>query len=70
MFTKATVITATGATTAITTVPGSFAALADVQAYLAGANMVPNIQTRLANLEAKVDAVIAALKVAGLMAVS
>jgi hypothetical protein len=62
------VIAALGTTTNITSVPGSFADLAAVQAYLAGANMVPNIETRLDNLEAKLDAILAALKASGLIA--
>lgn len=65
---QATTVAALAATTNLTAVPGSFADLAAVQTYLAGANMVPNIETRLDNLEAKVNAVIAALKTAGLMA--
>ena len=61
-------IAALGTTTNITAVPGSFADAAAVQTYLAGANVIPNIETRLDNLESKVDAVIAALKTAGVIA--
>jgi hypothetical protein len=57
-----------GATTNITAVPGEFADLAAVQTYLAGANVVPNIETRLDNLEARLNAALTALKNAGLMA--
>lgn len=67
-FSQAANVAALGASTNITTVPGSFADLAAVQSYLAGANMVPNIETRLDNLEAKINAEIAALKAAGLQA--
>jgi hypothetical protein len=55
------------ATTALTTVPGSFADLPAVQAYLAGANCMPNAQTRLINLEAKVNALLAQLRIAGIV---
>lgn len=75
-------VTAIGSTTNITSVPGSFADAAAVQSYLAGANAVPLIESRLDVIEGKtdaqstaitlvagkVDAVISALKVAGLMA--
>jgi outer membrane murein-binding lipoprotein Lpp len=77
-------ITAIGATTDLTAVPGSFADVAAVQTYLAGANVVPRVESRLDvieaqsdlisgqvnSLNAKVDALIAALKVAGIMASS
>ncbi len=66
----ATNVAAIGTTTNITAVPGSFADAAAVQTYLAGANMVPRIESRLDVIEAKVDAVIAALIAAGLMAAS
>lgn len=61
-------IAAIGATSNITAVPGSFADLAAVQSYLAGAGMVPRIESRLDAIEAKVDAVIAALVAAGVLA--
>lgn len=57
-----------GATTNLTAVPGSFADLAAVQTYLAGANVVPRIESRLDAIEAKVDAVIAALVASGVLA--
>ncbi len=77
-------ITAIGTTSNITAVPGSFADAAAVQTYLAAAGVVPRIESRLDTLEAqcdlispqvntvnaKVDALIAALKVAGIMASS
>ncbi len=80
----ATVITAIGATTALTAVPASFADVAAVRTYLAGAHVVPGADARLGvvevqcdlisgqlnTLNAKVDALIAALKAAGLMATS
>lgn len=66
--TQAGAITGLPAGTAITTVPGSFAALSDVQSYLAGANAMPNIQTRLSNLETKVNAIIVALRASGVIA--
>lgn len=55
------------ASTNITAVPGSFAALTDVQSYLAGPNMVPNIESRLDNLEAKVNTILARLRSAGII---
>lgn len=55
------------ATTAITTVPGSFSDLASVQTYLSGANMVPNIQARLSGLETKVNALLTSLRAAGII---
>lgn len=55
------------ASTNITTVPGSFADLAAVQTYLAGANMVPNIESRLDALEAKVNTILARLRTAGIL---
>jgi hypothetical protein len=61
-------VAALGATTNITTVPGTFADVAAVQAYLAGANMVPNIEARLDSVEAKVNAILTSLKNAGVMA--
>lgn len=50
------------ASTNITAVPGAFADLAAVQAYLAGVNVIPNIESRLDTLEAKVNAVLAKLR--------
>lgn len=55
------------ASTNITAVPGSFADLAAVQTYLAGANMVPNIESRLDALEAKVNTILARLRTAGVL---
>ncbi len=77
-------ITAIGVTSNITAVPGSFADATAVQAYLAAAGVVPRIESRLDVVEAqcdlispqvntvnaKVDALIAALKAAGIMASS
>lgn len=65
--TPAAVEAAIGATTDITAVPGSFADLAAVRTYLNGANMVANIETRLDNLEAKSNAILAKLKTAGVI---
>lgn len=56
------------ASTNITAVPGSFADVAAVQTYLAGANMVPNIESRLDALEAKVNTILARLRTAGILA--
>lgn len=50
------------ATTNITAVPGSFADLAAVQSYLAGANVIPNIESRLDGAEAKINALLAKLR--------
>lgn len=50
------------ASTNITAVPGTFADVAAVQAYLAGVNVIPNIESRLDILEAKVNAVLAKLR--------
>lgn len=61
-------IAAIGATSNITAVPGSFADLAAVQTYLAGAGVVPRVESRLDAVEAKIDAVIAALVAAGVLA--
>jgi hypothetical protein len=55
------------ASTNITAVPGSFADVAAVQTYLAGANMVPNIESRLDALEAKVNTILARLRTAGIL---
>lgn len=55
------------ASTNITSVPGSFADLAAVQTYLAGANAVPNIEARLDAIEAKVNALLAALRTANIL---
>jgi hypothetical protein len=67
---QAATIAALGTTTSLTAVPGSFADLAAVQTYLADANVIPMIETRLDNIEGKVDALIAAVKTAGLVATS
>jgi hypothetical protein len=61
-------VAAIGTTTNITAVPGSFADAAAVQAYLAGANVVPNIEARLDALETKVNLIRTNLRAAGLMA--
>ena len=55
-------IASIGVTTNLTAVPASFADLAAVRTYLAGANMVPMIETRLDNVEAKIDALLVALE--------
>jgi hypothetical protein len=65
---QAATVAALAASTNITAVPGSFADLAAVQAYLAGANAVPNIEARLDALEAKVNAILTSLKASGQMA--
>jgi|SRR6478609_7833631 len=65
--TQADAIAGLSAGTAITTVPASFAALSDVQSYLAGANVMPNIQTRLSAIETKVNAIITALRASGVI---
>lgn len=67
-FTPGTAVADLAASTNITAVPGSFADVAAVQAYLAGANVIPNIETRLDNLEAKVNAALGSLRVAGIIA--
>lgn len=56
------------ATTNITTVPASFADLAAVQTYLAATAVVPNIETRLDGAEAKINAALAVLRTAGILA--
>ncbi len=61
-------VPALGASANITAVPGSFADVAAVQAYLAGANVVPNIESRLDALEAKVNALILSLHNSGQLA--
>lgn len=50
----------------ITTVPGSFADEAAVQTYLAAA--VPIIESRLDTIEAKINAMLAKLRLAGVLA--
>jgi hypothetical protein len=55
------------ATTDITAVPASFADLPAVRTYLAGANVVPNIETRLDNLEAKLNAALAKMRSSGVL---
>lgn len=54
--------------TNITAVPGSFADVAAVNAYLAGANVIPNIETRLDGLEAKLNALLNSLRDSGQLA--
>lgn len=65
---KQATIAALGTTTNIDAVPATFADLAAVRTYLAGANQKDNIETRLDNLEAKLNALIAADKAAGVIA--
>lgn len=60
-------VAALAATTDITAVPGSFADLAAVRTYLAGANVIPNIESRLDGVEGKINAILTALKNAGMM---
>lgn len=55
------------ASTNITAVPGSFADLAAVQTYLASANVVPNIESRLDALEGTVNTILARLRTLGLL---
>lgn len=57
-----------GATTNLTAVPGAFADLAAVQTYLAGANVVPRIESRLDALEGKTDTIIDGLEDARIFA--
>lgn len=64
----AAVVAALGTTTNMTAVPGSFADEAAVQTYLV--TLRSEIEARMDAAEAKVDAVIAALKTAKLMKVS
>lgn len=61
-------VTALGSTTNMTAVPGSFADVAAVRTYFI--THLSEDEARLDAIEAKVDAVIAALKTAGLMATS
>lgn len=63
----ATAVSSIATTTNITAVPGSFADLAAVQSYLAGANAIPNIETRLDNLESTVNTILARLRTLGLI---
>lgn len=51
--------------TPITAVPGTFADEAAVQTYLAGANVMPNIEARLAALETAYNALVAAIQASG-----
>ena len=67
-FTQGTAVANLGASTNITAVPGSFADLAAVQSYLAGANMVPNIEARLDALEAKINALLTSIRAGGFIA--
>jgi hypothetical protein len=64
---KITDITNLAASTDITAVPASFADLAAVRTYLAGANVVPNVEARLDALETKVNAMLTALRSAGIL---
>lgn len=65
-WTEAATVAALGASTDITAVPGAFADEAAIQTYLATA--VPIIETRLDNLESKINAILTSIKNAGLMA--
>ncbi len=67
---SATVIAAIGTTTNLLAVPASFADATAVKTFLDNAAGWTLIESRLDVIEAKVDALIAALKVAGLMASS
>lgn len=64
----ATTIAAIPATTNITTVPGVFADVTSIQTYLSGTNVIPNIESRFDNLEAKVNELISKLKISGAIA--
>lgn len=55
------------ATTNITAVPATFADEAAIRTYLAGTNVIPNIEVRLDNLESKVNAILAALRTSGVI---
>lgn len=59
-------VTNLATSTNITAVPGSLADVADVQTYLATA--VPIIETRLDNIESKVNSLLTSLRNAGLIA--
>lgn len=61
-------IAAIGTTSNLTAVPGSFADLAAVQSYLAGAGVFARVESRMDAVEAKLDAVIAALIASGVLA--
>lgn len=63
-------VAAIGTTNDLTAVPASFADLAAVRTYLAGAGVLARVESRLDAVEAKADAIIAALVAAGLMAAS
>lgn len=67
-FTQGAAVANLAASTNITAVPGSFADLAAVQTYLAGANMVPNIESRLDALEAKVNSLLTSIRAGGFIA--
>lgn len=67
-FTQAATVAAIGATSNLTAVPGSFADLAAVQTYLV--TLRSEAEARLDAIETKVDALLAALKTAGLVATS
>jgi hypothetical protein len=66
----AAVVADIAASTDITAVPASFADLAAVRTYLAGANAVPNIEARLDAIEAKVNTILARLRTVGVLASS
>lgn len=62
------VVAALGTTTNLTAVPGSFADLAAVQTFFATHRA--EVEARLDAIEAKVDAILTALKSGGIMASS
>lgn len=67
-FTQGAAVADLAASTNIDAVPGSFADLAAVQTYLAGANVVPNIEARLDALEAKMNALLTSIRAGGFIA--
>jgi len=66
--TQATAVANLSASTNITAVPGTFADLASVQSYLAGANVIPNIEARIDAVEGKINSLLTALRTAGIIA--
>lgn len=58
-------IAAIPASTNITAVPAEFEDVAAVRTYLAGSGVVPNLESRLDNLELKINTLIANLKASG-----
>lgn len=65
---EAATVAAIGATTNITAVPASFADATAARDYLAGANVIPNIEQRLDNAEQKINELITKLKASGAIA--